>query len=362
MTSTQKSRRFHLDLGLEQIALLEKLSNAAGVSGDEGEVRGIVLESIQGHADEIRVDALGNVLAVCKAKQPGAMRVMVAAHMDEVGLMLVDDEDDEYFHFVTVGGIDARQLAGKPVLIGKERIKGVIGAKAIHLTTSDERSSALKVDSLRVDVGPGQTGKGKPGDRAVFATRFAQVGPSLRGKALDDRLGVASLINLVLHAPENIELLAAFTTLEEIGGRGARVGAYAFDPEAAFVLDCTPANDLPTWDDRENTHYNTKLGQGPAIYSADSSTLSDPRLVRRLLTTADREGIPYQMRQPGGGGTDAGAIHKQRSGIPSVSVSVPGRNLHTAASLCRLSDWQDTFDLIYAALSTIDRQVLSGER
>ncbi|MHC1781623.1 MAG: M42 family metallopeptidase [Anaerolineaceae bacterium] len=353
----------NLDFGQEQIALLEKLSNAGGVSGDEGEVRDIVLERIKDHADETHVDALGNVLAICKSKNPGAMRVMVAAHMDEVGLMLVDAEEDQYFQFVVVGGIDPRQLAGKTVLIGKEHVKGVIGAKPIHLTTSEERGSAVKVDALRIDVGPDAAGKVKAGDRAVFATRFCQIGPSLRGKALDDRLGVASLINLVQHAPENVELLAAFTVMEEIGGRGARVGAYSFDPEAAFVIDCTPAHDLPVWDEeRENLHYNTRLDHGPAIYSGDNLTLSDPRLIRHLLATAEKTGLPCQMRQPGGGGTDAGAIHRQRSGIPSVSLSVPGRNLHTAVSLCRLSDWQNSFNLLHAALSSLERNLLAGER
>lgn len=360
---TGNAAPFHPEFGEEEISLLERLSNASGVSGDEGEVRGIVLESIKGSADEVRVDPLGNVLAVRKSKITGGMRVMVAAHMDEVGLMLVDADEDGYFQFAAVGGIDPRQLPGKTVLVGKEKVKGVIGAKPIHLTTADERNSVMKIDSLRIDVGPGSSGKVKPGDRAVFATRFQRVGPSLLGKSLDNRLGVASLINLLRHAPENIELLAAFTVMEEIGGRGARVGAYSFDPEAAIVIDCTPAHDLPVWDEeQENLHYNTRLGLGPAIYSGDSSTLSDPRLIRHLIATAECEGLPFQMRQPGGGGTDAGAIHRQRSGIPSVSFSVPGRNLHTAVSLCRLSDWQASFHLLHAALSSMDREILAVER
>lgn len=363
MKQTGKTNAFRMEFGDEQYALLERLSNAAGVSGDEGEVRDIVLESIHGHADDFRVDALGNVLAVCKPKKPDAIRVMVAAHMDEVGMMVVDAGEDDFYQFAVVGGIDPRQLVGKTVLVGKEHVRGVIGAKPIHLTTAEERGSVIKTDDLRIDVGPGAAGKVKPGDRAVFATRFQRIGSSLLGKALDNRLGVASLINLVRHTPDNVELLAAFTVMEEIGGRGAGVGAYSFDPEAAFVIDCTPANDLPVWDeDRENLHYNTRLDQGPAIYSSDRSTFSDPRLVRHLLSTAEKEGLPCQMRQPGGGGTDAGAIHRQRRGIPSVSLSVPGRNLHTAASLCRLSDWEASYHLLRAALASMERSVLTAER
>lgn len=362
MKTTHQTNHHPLVFGADQVSLLEKLSNASSVSGDESEVRKIVLDNIKGFADEVQVDALGNVLAVCKAKTADPLRLMVAAHMDEVGFMLVETDEDDYFHFVTIGGIDPRQSAGKPVRIGNGHLKGVIGAKPIHLTTADERSTALKVDNMRIDIGLGAAGKAKPGDRAVFATQFSQVGPSLRGKALDDRLGVSILINLVQHAPENIELLAAFTVQEEIGGRGAKVGAYAFNPDAAFVIDSTPANDLPVWDESENSHYNTRLGCGPSIYVADNLTLSDPRLIKHLKATAEKEGIPYQLRQPGGGGTDAGAIHRQRSGIPSVSVSVPGRYLHTSAGLCRFSDWQNTYSLLYTALNSMDRQILSKDR
>ena len=181
-------------------------------------------------------------------------------------------------------------------------------------------------------------------------------------KALDNRLGVTSLIELVKNPPANIDLLAAFTVQEEIGVRGAKVAAYNFNPDIAIAVDSTPAYDLPMWDDSENTQYNTRLDAGPAIYIADIGTLSDPRLVRHLAQTGDELGIPYQFRQPGSGGTDAAAMHKVRSGIPALSLSVPGRYLHTAASLVRLSDWQNTFALLYHALLRLERSVLAAER
>ena len=155
-----------------------------------------------------------------------------------------------------------------------------------------------------------------------------------------------------------MELLAAFTVQEEIGARGARVAAYAFNPDMAIAVDSTPAYDLPVWDESENAFYNTRLDAGPAIYISDAGTLSDPRLVRHLEETGDTLGIPYQIRQPGGGGTDAGAIHRQRSGIPSVSVSIPGRYAHTAVLLCRLVDWQNTLALLYCALARIKPDIL----
>jgi len=200
------------------------------------------------------------------------------------------------------------------------------------------------------------------GDRATFATRFQQVGPSLVAKALDNRLGVATLIELLRHAPPQVELLAAFTVQEEIGLRGAKVAAHAFHPDVAIALDSTPANDLPTWDDSENSVYNTRLGAGPALYVADSSTLSDPRLVRHFLQTAQEAGIPCQVRQPGGGGTDAGAIHRELEGIPSLSVSVPSRYAHTAVLLARRSDWEHTLALAWHTLAGMERRLLAEER
>lgn len=353
-------------IGAAQLRLLERLCNACAVSGDEGEVRKIVLQEVRPFANEVRVDSLGNVLVTRYGTQVEAgdrprLRVMLAAHMDEVGMMITSDEGDGIFRFDVVGGIDVRQLAGKSIWIGREHIPGVIGAKPIHLTKEDELKSPLTLETLRVDVGPDKS-KVKVGDRLTFATSFTRLGPSLCAKALDDRLGVATLIELLKKPPENVDLLLAFTTQEEIGARGAQVAAYALNPDLAVAVDSTPAYDLPTWDGSENEVYNTRLGFGPALYIADSGTLSDPRLVRHFIETAEAMGIPYQIRQPGGGGTDAGAIHKQRSGIPSISVSVPGRYAHTAALICRVDDWQNTLSLLHAALSRLTAKFLEAER
>jgi len=349
-------------IGAAQIRLLERLTNACAVSGDEGEVRTIVLEQIRPLVDEVRVDALGNVLAVKQGQGENRLRVMLAAHMDEVGFILTHSEENGLFRFEVVGKIDVRLLPGKAVWVGREHLPGVIGAKPVHLTTAEERKQTINLESLRVDMGLGNQKKAKAGDRATFATPFARLGPSLRAKALDDRLGVATLIELVRHAPPNIDLLAAFTVQEEVGLRGAGVAAYAFNPDLAIVLDCTPAMDLPTWDGSENTQYNTRLNAGPAIYMADAATISDPRLVRLLIETAENLGIPYQIRQPGGGGTDAGAIHKQRAGVPSVSVSVPARYNHTPAAIARISDWKNTLALVHAALRRLTPDILSLDR
>jgi len=351
------------EIGVSQIQLLEKLCNATAVSGDEHEVRQIVLEEIKLIADEIKVDALGNVLATKFGRGDNRLRVMLAAHMDEIGFMIVKKHDDNTFEFERVGGIDERQPPGKSVLVGRDHLPGVIGAKPIHMTTAKERENKIEVSSMRIDLGPEIGDKVTPGDRATFATRFAILGPSIRAKALDNRLGVVTLIELLKHAPDTIDLLAAFTVQEEVGLRGARVAAYAFDPDMAIAVDSTPAYDLPHWDDEdENDRYNTRLDAGPAIYVMDHATIADQRLVNWLTGTAEELGIPYQLRQPGGGGTDAGAIHKTRSGIPSVSVSVPSRYAHTAAGMARLEDWRNTLRLLHSALQRVNRDLLAVER
>jgi putative aminopeptidase FrvX len=356
-------------VGEAQLALLERLCNASAVTGEEREVRTIVLEQLRLllPPEQIKIDAMGNVLAVRPGQGPDRLRVMLAAHMDEVGFMLVQDEGDGIFRFEKVGGVNDKYLAGKPIWVGRDRVPGVIGIGPIHLASSEERKRTPSPESLRIDVGPLNGTRPKVGDRAVYATRFRRQGPSLIAKALDDRLGVATLLELLRLAPANVDLLAAFTVQEEIGLRGAGIAAYALDPQLAIVLDCTPANDLPFWqpgDDRllENTRYNARLGSGPAIYLVDRATISDPRLIHHLVATAERLGIPYQFRQAGGGGTDAGAIHKVRLGVPSVSVSVPARYLHTPAAVARLSDWQNTLGLVHAALSRLTSEILNQER
>jgi len=346
----------------EGLPLLRRLSEACGVSGDETAVRAIILDALKGKIKAARVDALGNLLVTCRTRGKSRMRVMVAAHMDEVGLVLMQAGGDGLWKFETVGGVNEQALPGKPVWVGRDRTPGVIGTKPVHLTEKDERDHPIKKDSLTIDIGAkdkdGATATLKLGDRAAFATAFHAERGVILGKALDDRLGVAALIELAIDPPPGVDLLAAFTTQEEIGLRGAQVAAHALDPKLAFVLDATPAFDMPMWDGSENIAYNTKLGGGPAIYVFDRGTISDARLVRLLRDAAGKRGIPYQIRQPGSGGTDAGAIHLARAGIPSVSVSVPCRSLHGPVSTARVSDWRAVIALVRGALEDLGRRGL----
>jgi putative aminopeptidase FrvX len=345
--------------GNAQLKLLEKLCNVIAISGDEGEVRKIVLEELKPYADEVKIDALGSVLAskFGRGRTEKRMRVMLDAHMDEVGFMIVADEGEGLYRFETVGGIDVRHLLGKQVLVGKERTPAVIGGKPVHLMNGDERTRKVPLDALRIDTG--LSGIAKVGDYAGFATHYRRVGSSIMSKSIDDRIGVATLIELLKQSPPNIDLCLAFSVQEEIGLRGAKVAAQYFNPDLAIAVDSTPAYDLPLYEAGENISYNTKLGLGPAIYIADGSTLHDPRLVRFLQETAEAEKIPYQFRQPGGGGTDSGAIQRSLAGIPTVSISVPHRYTHSPVSISRVEDWKNTINLLHAALKRIKPELIA---
>ena len=338
--------------------LLAELSNACAVSGNEKEVRKIVRREIEPIADSFEVDILGNAIAIKKSKDPNAVRVMISAHMDEIGFMLVQEEDPGIFRFYPVGGIDPRQMAGKAVLVGPNHIPGVIGTCPVHLLSDEQLEKTIKADDLRIDIG-GENKEVTTGMYAYYATKFCEMGGSVCGKALDNRFSVCVLIHMFKECPENVELIAAFTAQEEVGVRGARVAAWDRKPDLAFVLDCTPAMDLPRWDEEESYIYKSKLGEGPAVYTHDGRTLSDPRLIRYLWDTAQNYGIPIQRRQPMPGGTDAGGIYPTQEGIPVVSVSIPGRYAHSAASLARKSDWEAQIQLLYAALANLDKSLLS---
>ncbi|MBU0705189.1 MAG: M42 family metallopeptidase [Chloroflexi bacterium] len=339
--------------------ILQELSNAIGVSGDEGDVRAVVLDAVREHVDEFNVDTMGNVLAFKRGTGRNRLRVMLAAHMDEVGLMVVGHDGDGFLQVRTVGGIDLRLLPGALLHVGPDRIPGVIGVKPIHLLEPNERTQAPKIENLLVDVGAkskDEANKLAPlGAYAAFATQFRELGPTVSGKAFDDRAGCAVLVELLRGERFRFDLHAAFTVQEEVGLRGAQVAAYTIEPDCAFALEGTIADDIPK--DKEGSP-TTELGRGPAITVMDRSFIADRRLVRLLTSTADVLDIPYQFKQPGIGGTDAGAIHQARAGVPSVTVAVPCRYIHGPVALMSLDDFDNTVLLMRGALSRLTRRTL----
>lgn len=348
--------------------ILRELSEATGVSGNEREVRAVVLDAIQKHADEVRVDTMGNVLALKHgaddSDSPTAghrhIRVMLSAHMDEVGLMVVGYDNDGFLKVRAVGGIDPRLLPGTLLQVGPDHIPGVIGTKPIHLLKEKEGQKVPQTENLVVDIGA----KGKDeaqrlaplGTYAHFVTQFRELGPTVSGKAFDDRAGCAVLVELLRGARFHFDLHAAFTVQEEVGLRGARVAAYAIEPDCAFALEGTIADDIPKDKDISPT---TELGKGPAITVMDRSFVADRRLVRLLTDTAEELDIPYQIKQPGIGGTDAGAIHLAREGVPSVTVAVPCRYIHSPVALLSVDDFNNTVRLMRESLSRLTPHTLT---
>lgn len=345
---------------MDTIELLKRLSEAPGVSGDERAVRAILKEAVQPYADELRVDALGNLIAVRRATVERPLRVMVEAHMDEIGLMIIRVEKDGRLRFRKVGGIDNRILPSKVVRIGKDAIPGVIGVKPVHLLKNAEERKVLDEDDLFIDIGASSQEEAERlvqrGDRAVFDTAFADLGPRLKGKAFDDRAGCAVLATVFAAGPYPVELHAVFAVQEEIGLRGAQAAAYDINPDVAIALEGTVADDLPKEKDESPT---TELGKGPALTVMDRSVIVDPRLLRFLMETAEAEGIPYQLKQPGVGGTDAGSIHLAREGVPSAVVAVPCRYIHSPASVLDKQDLNWTVRLVQVALRRLSPALLA---
>ena len=338
---------------MNSLELLKALSEARGVSGNEGAVRRILRETIEDQVDELRVDHLGNLLAMKRPAQPTGdppLRVMVSAHMDEIGFMVVHIDNEGMLKFRSIGGIDPRIVLSKTVRIGEKGVAGIIGIKPMHLASESERNQVVGIEDLVIDIGATDADNAKQhvklGDYVSFDTSFAQVGDLVKGKAFDDRVGCVILAAL-LHEELPIELHAAFTVQEEIGLRGARVAAYAIAPDIGFALEGTIADDLPKDKDTSPT---TEIGKGPAISVMDRSVIPDRRLVRLLVETAEAHGIPYQFRRALGGGTDAGQIHLAREGVPSAVVSVPCRYIHAPAALLSPSDLNHTIALMSHAL------------
>jgi tetrahedral aminopeptidase len=336
--------------------LLQRLSEANGVSGREEEIRSIILEEIRGRVDACRIDGMGNLVAVKKGTGASGLRILLAAHMDEVGLMVTLAEDSGLLRFSKVGGIDDRVLPARAVLIGEKRVPGVISAKPVHLTERGEREKVMEWKSLGIDIGASSKAEAERmvqrGDCAVFATEYRQLGEqgaalrTVQGKAFDDRAG-CSLLAALLGERFDFDLIAAFTVQEEVGLRGARVAAYAESPDAAIVLECTGANEVPS---KRDLSPSTRLGAGPAITLRDSSFIADPRLIELFSSTASALSLPHQFKQPNIGGTDAGAIQRTRGGVASITVAVPARYIHSPAAIMDLNDFDATLALVRETL------------
>jgi endoglucanase len=343
-------------------AILEKLSNECGVSGRERAVRAIIKTEIEGLVDRMEVDVLGNLIAYKAGDGPEPrLRVMVSAHMDEVGFMITKIEKNGLLRFHAVGGPEPRTLLAKRLSIGDDHVVGIIGAPPPHLQSQEQRNRVLDIEDLAIDIGATSDkdagAKVKLGDYATFATRFMVLSedpawPAVRGKAFDDRAGCTALIG-ILAERYPVDLVAVFAVQEEVGSRGARVAAYRGEPDAAIALEGTICDDTPRPPDEEATPV-TRLGDGPAITLMDRTFFAHPGLLRLFRAVAEAESIAVQYKAPGLGGTDAGPIHLARAGVPSIVASIPSRYIHGPASILNLNDLTNTVRLVSAALRRIE--------
>ncbi|NLD58641.1 MAG: M42 family metallopeptidase [Clostridiales bacterium] len=326
--------------------VLKELCLLRGVSGDEDRVRDFVRAHAEKYADSVAIDRMGNLLAFKKGTD-SHKHVMLAAHMDEVGFIVVGINDNGLLSYEPVGAIDPRVVVSKPVRVGDSEVPGVIGAKAIHLQTKAEFEKMLRHDDLYIDIGAPSKAEAEklvqPGDYVTFQSDWREFGDGLvKSKALDDRVGVMALMS-VLENEYPCDITCAFTVQEEVGLRGAICAGYNVEADEAIALEGTTANDLGDVPDPLKV---CRVGRGVAISFMDRTSIANRPLFQRLRDTAIAAGIPWQLKQFIAGGNDAGAIQLSRGGVPTAVLSVPCRNIHSASSVASFSDIEAQFSLV----------------
>lgn len=317
------------------IELLKKLCDIDGTSSREQKVADFVRAACEGH--DVTTDPLGNVIVNVKGKQRAKNKVMICAHMDEVGVMATYVMSDGLIKFITVGGIQTAVLAGRTVRFENGTV-GTIGIKPVHLCTPEEKTALPEAESLYIDIGAKDKADAlqyvQPGDTAVFTSEFVTMDDKILSKAIDDRAGCAVMLDMI-HKGVQYDTTFVFNVQEEVGLRGSSVSAFGVDPDYAIVLEGTTAADLI---DSPEDKRVCILGKGAAVSFMDRATVYDPALFRTAFEVAEANGIPVQAKTMVAGGNDAGSIHKARGGIRTITVNVPTRYIHSASCLCDKND------------------------
>ncbi|RME84140.1 MAG: M42 family peptidase [Caldilineae bacterium] len=356
---------------------LKQLTELPGAPGDEGPVRDFLARTIRPLVDDLWVDHIGNLFALRRGTDLEPRRVAVLAHMDEVALFVTEIDDQGFLKVAASGGVNPRTLLGKVVQVGPEHLPGIILVPPDHFNRDPEVYRKVpEIDALVVDIGAtdkeNARARVKVGHRILFQTPFRLMGVDttlhadaplpiqgrISGKAFDDRLGCATLVALLEQAPYPFDLLAVFTTQEEVGLRGALVAGIKAQADAAFVLEGTVCDDLPG-PPGEKRFPTTRLGNGPTLTQRDRSWIVHPPLLRHLLRTAQKHNIPYQFKHPNVGGTDASGFARYQ-GVPVAIVSTPCRYIHGPVSVADLSDFHNGIRLLSAAFADLP-SLLAGE-
>ena len=320
--------------------MLKDLCLLNGTSGREDAVRNYIIEKIKDKC-EYSVDALGSVIAFKKGKKAPDKKVLVAAHTDEVGFIITDITDDGYLRFAPVGGIDAAVVLGRRVDING--IKGVVGAKAVHLLSDDEKKNEPAFDKLAIDIGAADKAEAEKavslGDCAYFASDYCEFGDGfIKSKALDDRIGCMLMIELI-NSDLEYDTYFCFNVQEEVGLRGSGCSAYAVKPDVAVILESTTAADI---DDVTGGDKCCVLGTGPVVSFMDSRTIYDKQIFDLAFEVAKENNIKIQTKTKIAGGNDAGAIQKSGAGCRVAAVSLPCRYIHSGSSVVKIGDIEET--------------------
>jgi putative aminopeptidase FrvX len=336
---------------------LEKLSNACGVTGSEDEVRALMKKFLKPYVDELQEDKLGNVIGIRRGKK-SAPKIMLAAHMDEVGLMVTNITKEGFLQFTKLGGISDRILASQQVVVHarSESLPGVIGSKPPHILKEEERKKVIESEDLYIDIGASKKEDVEKmgvrvGNPVSFDVKFTRMGKEMvMGKAFDDRVGCAVLVETIRRLPESeCTVYAVGTVQEEVGLRGATTAAFQLAPDLGIAIDVTIAGDVPGVKEVEAP---IKTGNGPSLTVADASLITHPQVLKLLMSAAEESKTPFQLEGGLKGGTDAGKISLTKGGIPSGVISIPTRYIHTPFSVVNLMDVEKTIKLAVASIKS----------
>lgn len=340
------------------VELLKQICKTPGTSGFEQRIRELVIKEVSPLVDEVNVDAMGNVIAIKKGKTD--KRVMVAAHMDEIGFIVTHIDDDGFIRFHTLGGFDPKTLTAQRVIIhGKKDVIGIMGCKPIHLMKAEERTKAMPIEEYFIDTGLKKEEVHELislGDSITRERELIEMGECVNSKSLDNRVSVYILLE-VFRELQNKEipydLYGVFTVQEEVGLRGAISAAHHINPDFGFGLDVTIAFDVPGAQAHERV---TRLGKGTAIKVMDGMTICDYRMVNYLKEVANRHDIQWQPEILPKGGTDTAGIQRYgENGAIAGAISIPLRNMHQTIEMVNKNDIRSSIDLLKSGISELDQ-------
>lgn len=338
------------------VSLLKEICEIAGAPGFESRVREIVVREVKPHADEVSIDNMGNITAVKKGRD--RKRVMVAAHMDEIGFIITHIDDNGFLRFHTLGGFDPKTLTAQRVIVhGRKDLVGVMGSKPIHLMSPDERNKVPQITDYFIDLGLPKEEVVKlvrVGDPVTRQRELIEMGNCVNCKSIDNRVSVFILIETLKQLKDHpYDLYAVFTVQEEVGIRGANVAAHHIQPDFGFGLDTTIAYDVPGSQPHEQV---TRLGKGTAIKIMDGSTICDVRMVEFMKQTADRHKILWQPEILPAGGTDTAGVQRMgKTGSIAGAISIPTRHIHQVIEMADKSDIRGSIDLLTACIQELDQ-------